>query len=167
MAERTGDLQIDEDVDFQRKEWVAERIAWTVLAVTLVAALLGVFGSGPLSRTTAANAQGNVEVTYERFARKISDNELEATVSARIAEQNSVTLFFSDEWASTMNVQQITPEPDSARRTDEGIYYEFASVPIAPVVVTIQYRPDRVGVVMSTVPAGSGEQVELWQLIYP
>ncbi len=42
----TKGLQLNDDVSFQRKEWLVERATWTILGGLLIAALLGVFGTG-------------------------------------------------------------------------------------------------------------------------
>ncbi len=64
---RHGDLEIPEDLPFQRREWVAERIAWTVMALVVGAAVLGLFGSGWLSRSIAGDQGAPVWLEYERY----------------------------------------------------------------------------------------------------
>jgi hypothetical protein len=49
-VQRHGDLEIQEDLPFQRREWLVERVAWGVMALLIVAALLGLFGTGPDDR---------------------------------------------------------------------------------------------------------------------
>lgn len=48
-TERVGDLELGQDLPFQRREWAVQRIAWAAMAAVLTAALLGLFGSGPVS----------------------------------------------------------------------------------------------------------------------
>ena len=51
-----GDLEVGQDLDFQRREWAVQRVGWGAMALVILAALLGLFGSsGPLSRA-ATNA---------------------------------------------------------------------------------------------------------------
>lgn len=38
MADRAGGLQLDDDVAFQRREWVVQRAGWAVLSTILLAA---------------------------------------------------------------------------------------------------------------------------------
>lgn len=42
-------LEVGEDVKFQNRWWVFERIAWVFMALLLLAALLGLLGPGLLS----------------------------------------------------------------------------------------------------------------------
>src|SRR4029079_12532418 len=58
---------IKEDMDFQRRSWTVERAGWLILGVVMVAALVGLFGYGPVSK---AHLNGNdLKLSYERFQR--------------------------------------------------------------------------------------------------
>jgi uncharacterized membrane protein YcaP (DUF421 family) len=46
VAERAG-LQIDQDLEFQRREWRLQHVAWWGLTAFVVAGLAGLFGVGP------------------------------------------------------------------------------------------------------------------------
>ena len=50
--QRVGDLEIEQDHDFQRRSWRLQRAGWIVLSLVLLAGLLGLFGSGPLAHAT-------------------------------------------------------------------------------------------------------------------
>ena len=66
---RTGDLQIDQDLDAQRHHWIAERVGWTVITLVILAALLGLFGSGWLSEASVGTPEGALRLEYSRFGR--------------------------------------------------------------------------------------------------
>jgi hypothetical protein len=85
--QRHGDLEIPEDLPFQRREWVAERVAWAVMALLIAGALLGFFGTGPLSRTTAGDEAGPLWLEYERFARLLAAGALESARGAGRSER--------------------------------------------------------------------------------
>ncbi len=105
-------------------------------------------------------------VAYERFTRKLAHTDLEIRLAE--ARNESVTVYLSDSWAGNVDIEQITPEPDSTTRTDGGLALTFSTVPDAPAVVTIQYRPNKIGVLKSRVNTGPGRSaVNLSQFIYP
>ena len=62
-------LEVHEDMRLVRRSWVVQRIGWGVMAALLLAALLGLFGTGPLSRATATAPGGAVTLDYDRFGR--------------------------------------------------------------------------------------------------
>ena len=65
-SHRHGDLEIDEDLPFQRREWFAERVAWAVMALLIAAALLGLFGTGPDRRRRGRTALARVRALRPR-----------------------------------------------------------------------------------------------------
>ena len=50
--------------------WALQRIGWAVMALVVLVGLVGLFGTGPLSRATAGEEEAPLFVEeYERFAR--------------------------------------------------------------------------------------------------
>jgi hypothetical protein len=45
------DLDIERNHRFQRREWCLERFGWLLLALIILAGLLGLLGTGRFSRT--------------------------------------------------------------------------------------------------------------------
>ncbi|HEV2087673.1 MAG TPA: hypothetical protein VGR21_05125 [Cryptosporangiaceae bacterium] len=167
MARNSSGLQLEENLAFERREALVERVAWPVIAAVLVAAVAGVFGAGPVSRTTTENRDGTVSVTYQRFARQVADTQLQVRVAPGAVREGTVTVFISAGWIANVDLRQVIPSPDKATRTDDGVYYEFSGRPQAPVVVSFGYRPNGAGLQSATVHAGNTGGAELWQLIYP
>ena len=62
-------LQIDENLQFQQREWRTSRAAWIVLLLTMAAMALGLFGNGPLSEARAGEPGDALWVEYSRFGR--------------------------------------------------------------------------------------------------
>ena len=50
---RVGDLELNQDLAFQYREWAVQRGSRWVLAVFVIAAALGAFGGGPLTHARA------------------------------------------------------------------------------------------------------------------
>jgi hypothetical protein len=61
-------MEIETDLEFQRRVWRVPRVGWLIIGAAVVAALLGLFGTGPLSR--ASTDGGGLTVEYDRFARR-------------------------------------------------------------------------------------------------
>jgi hypothetical protein len=72
LPSRSSQLQIDEDLAFQRREWKIQRVGWGAMALVIIAALLGVFGTGPLSNATLERE--GLRLEYERFCRFAAAN---------------------------------------------------------------------------------------------
>lgn len=156
-----------DDIGFQRKEWVGERIGWAFMGMVLLAAALGLFSVGPLSRTTASASDASVVVEYDRFARHVGTATMTVTVDPSAVQNKKVTLFISRELSSGWRVQNVTPQPGTESSSRSGLIYEFDVLGKTPPVVEILYRGGGLGMREGTIRAGDDEGVSLWQLTYP
>lgn len=126
---RVGELDLDEDLRFERRSWVAERVAWVVFAALVAAALLGLFGEGPLSTSEARSPDGSVVVAFERFARRGGATDVFVQVDPRLNSEEGFEIVFSDEFLDSFTVRDIQPQPDATRSLDEGLSFSFLSGP--------------------------------------
>jgi hypothetical protein len=163
MAARK-DLHLNEDLPFQRRQWVFERVGWAFIALVLLGGLAGAFGEGPLSRKQAG--EGNLKVEYERFVRHGKSTDIEMTVTPGQSGEAPVSI--AREFLSAVQVEHITPEPERVEAGADAITYVFAAPPPATSIeVTFNLRPDELGSREATVRAGEGEPVILKQFTYP
>ena len=145
--------------------WRRERIGWAVLAVFLVAAVIGVFGAGPLSRTTIS--AGNVRLEYDRFLRMSAASALQITLSpdGKAAGEQGVTLDHA--YLDRIRVHTVVPEPKRTLARPDAVEFVFATASDgAPVTAWFHITLDRPGVASGRLTA-AGETLEFWQLAYP
>jgi hypothetical protein len=120
-----GGLHVSENIRLQRRFWVAERIGWGVLTLIVLAALLGLFGTGPLDRATAVAATGALRADYPRFARIQSP----LSVTLRFeppAGQARAQIWLEQSYLDAIDLKRITPEPESAVLGADRLTYVFA-----------------------------------------
>ncbi|WP_318932674.1 hypothetical protein [Sinorhizobium medicae] len=107
---RDDGLQIEEHRTFQESFWRAERVSWVIFGLMLIAALLGITGSGGLlERQIITVADGSVDVP--RFSRWEASDVLQATLAGGGAERR---LTLSPEFFRTFQVEDIDPPPIAA-----------------------------------------------------
>ena len=115
-------FEIEEDRAWQERFWTAQRIAWVVMALFILAALVGLTGKGgPLASATAQTPGGSIE--YPRIARWQSDELL--TVKLPPGASGEVELELSSAFIETFAVQTIKPEPSGAVATGTGHRFTF------------------------------------------
>lgn len=170
MAEirQVGSLQINEDADFQRKEWRWERIGWALLALVLLAAVAGLLGPGPLSSATAGEEGGALWVNYDRFAHRSAPTTLEVHVGPDTAREGSLRLWIDRATVGVNMVRSIQPEPELVSADGEHIVYSFAvDDPTRETVIYFHLEPLRY--VRQRVALGieGGSQVGFLQMLYP
>ena len=65
----TRELDTPRQQTIQRREWIAERIGWVLMAVVLFAASLGWLGPGLFSSRVVRSSDGLMEVEYDAIER--------------------------------------------------------------------------------------------------
>jgi hypothetical protein len=153
-------MQIETDVEFQRRVWIAQRFGWVSFAILIIAALLGLFGSGVISRS-AADGSG-LSVQYERFGRLLRSTDLQVTLTA---PGDTARLELERRYFDSVQIEQIIPIPHAVESRDGWLVYNFIGP--SPVSVTFHLRPARFGSVEGTARIPGGDAVRFRQFIYP
>lgn len=157
---------VGENASFQRREWQVDRVGWALMALTMVAGLLGLWGSGMVSDATATG--GRLSVDYERFVRKLGESTLTARIPAGSAEQGLVRLAIDQQYLTGNEVESVIPEPDSVTARNGRFVYEFAVADDQALTVRFDLRPTvGAGIRTATIDSGSGARARFWQFIYP
>jgi len=158
---KVGDLEINQDLKFQRRMWRAEAVGRLVLLASLVAALLGFWGGGGwLSQRELSTPSGSVKARFEAFERRGS----EAILGIQLAR--GVTEFWLDStYLEKNHLVNIQPEPGRSHWTDGRTHFHYpASDGIS--AIRLEFRPRIFGSVQGRI--GSAEDsVELKQWILP
>ena len=170
MAEmhRGSDLEISQDLNSQRRNWAVQRFAWVILAALILAAILGLFGSGPLSRGMAGRQDDPLRVEYRRFWRLQSPMSLRLHFGPGAARNGQVRVWLSRSYLEAVSVQHITPQPQSVEAGPEHFTYIFTlSQPDRPTAVTFHIEPEIPGSVPGQAGLENGPEVSFRHFIYP
>jgi hypothetical protein len=157
--ERVGDLEIAQDLAHERSAYRVRVVAAVVMGLVLLAALLGLFGSGPLSG--ASRASGPLGVEYERFARLGARHELILSLPGGSGETD---VGIGRQYLDDQQVQQITPQPASSTTSEDRLQLTFDE---PPVEVTLVLEPQEIGFHRATVHGPGRAVVSFDQLVYP
>ena len=136
------EVAVGEDLAFQRKWWRFEHVAWTVLALMVVADLLGAFGRGPLANAKLRN--DSMEVKYERVERSNSPSIMRIEFAPEAIHDGTIQLFVSESMVDRLGNRRIVPEPKSSTIGNGGITYEFAANGV-PATVQFALQPAKPG----------------------
>jgi hypothetical protein len=166
MSAQRDPLDIDIDESFPRREWRIQRIGWGVWLFIIVAALSGLTGSGPLSRAQAHSNADDLNVEYDRFARK--GHQTQMTFHAKGSSQGQpIRLHMSQSLLDQFRILRIDPEPTASETITDGIAYSFANgdSQIAKIVFHIEY--DGMGPQSGFVGRSADDRIAVRQFIYP
>jgi hypothetical protein len=171
VVKRVGDLEVNEDLRFQRRMWVAQRVGWIVMALVVLAALLGLLGPGLLSTSAKAGSEGtslSVE-EYERVLRYRKPTTLRLGLGeGAVTGTGEARLWLDRKYLESFQVQKVTPEPDSVEAGPDRLTYVFDVRELSePTSVTFELQPEKMGLLRPQVGLDDGEQVSLDQFVYP
>jgi hypothetical protein len=167
---RLDGLQIEEDFEFQRRSWRVQRVAWLAGLLLLAGAMLGLFGSGPLSRATV-DVPGLMRVEYQRFARYETPETLTIHLLPAATGGSSVQVGLDRQYLDRSKVDSIVPPPQRVRAADDRLVYEFdVARPGGALTVALVLEPQRIGWARGRITLERGSapgQVTFGQFVYP
>ena len=162
------DLEISEDLDFQRRSWCWERIGQWMVAGLVVAALAGLFGGGPLSVAREEGEAGVLRVEYPRFARNQSSFELHVEVARAAVKEGRVQLWIDADVAGALTFDAISPEPERVELGRQRLLYQFSVGEEGELAPIIFYATTRaIGLEGGEVGLFGGGGVPLRWFVYP
>jgi hypothetical protein len=170
MAERSHDdvLELKQDLEFERLSWSVERVGWVAIAVVALAALAGLFGPGPLSRTTIGEPAEALWLEYARFGRLGAPLTLRLHVAPNTGQQTSLRLWLSRDYIEGAQVEQVIPQPEQVEAEPERLTYVF---PLAessrPTAITFSLKMDHFGRQRGCIGMVAGPSLCFRQFIYP
>lgn len=159
-------LQVNEDIRFQARDWFAQRVGWALLATLLLAGLLGLLGSGPLSRVTRGDGHG-LTVEYERFVRHSAPTTMTLTIAPGVLSGDEMRITMGREYLVAHDLQRMVPEPDRTLVADDTVTFVFNVQPRARIKVRLRIEPDAMGSHGTTVRLDDGPPVTVAQFTYP
>lgn len=164
---RFGQLQIDQDLAFQRRDWAVQRAGWVAVAVLLVGGLLGVFGQGPLAHARAGGSPGAPALEYDRFVRLGAPTRL--VVTAPPDGEGPTELWLSRAYAESFTIERVLPEPARVAAEPGRLVYGIrrSGSGGAPVRVVFELVPQRAGRQRGLIGTGHAPPLRFTQLVYP
>lgn len=162
-----GKLELHEDINFQRRDWVFERAGWFCMLFVVVAAGAGLLGHGPLSDTHAAAADRSLVVEYARFERHGAPSSLTVHVHRQRTSDSTVRVWLSNEYLRGIRLNKIVPQPETEISAADRTFFEVSVAPGTDTArVTFHFTPETIGSRQLRVGGGPRE-LTLSQFVYP
>ena len=165
-TKKIGDLQIDEDMEFQRRSWIVQRIGWAICALIILLAALGLFGDGILSNVQAGEQEGPLWLEYPRFERFEDEFQIKVHANEGAAE-GEIRIQLDQNYLDGVEVNSISPEPDTELIDTNGITYVFKTNGNSPFTAHFYVIARKAGSLSGRFRLQNGETVGFSQFIYP
>jgi len=167
-TKKVGDLQINEDMEFQERTWVIQRIGWVIFALVSLLALLGLFGDGVLSEAQAGQQGGALWLEYPRFERLEDEFLIKVHANEGVASEGEIIVQLNKNYLETVEVNNISPAPDSQLADGDQITYVFKTNDgSSPFTAYFYLMPRKPGPLSGAFKLQNGNPVRFSQFIYP
>jgi hypothetical protein len=161
-------LELHEDPSFQVTEWKVQRVGWVLWAAILMAGLLGLIGTGPLSSAEATAPDDSLTVVFQRFTRCRYPTLVHVFVWPGPANSRELRIKLSPSLLGRMDIRRIEPEPIAQTIAADGIVYMFSredELESAKVVFHVEF--ERFGRSQARIELLGHEPVFFGQFVYP
>jgi hypothetical protein len=164
-----GELQIDQDIAFQRRSWTAQRVAWVVMTLVALAALLGLFGPGLLGAAEAGDRNGPLWIEYDRFGRLQAEaTSVKFHLGPGSSPGGTTRISIARPYLERFEITHTAPEPESTEVFSDRYVYVFRNPdPTQSGLVTFYLEPERAGPCRASVGIEGGPSLEIRQFVYP
>jgi hypothetical protein len=165
---RVGDLEIDQDLRFQKRQWKVQRIAWVVGLLVLAAAVAGLFGSGPLSDGTAGEEGGPLWAEYQRFERNQGQSDLKVFLGPGAASGGEGRVWLGRDYLESIQIESVTPHPLRVEAGPDRYTYVFpVTHPQQGTAVVFRFRPAALGRQQGRLGLPGGTELKFGRFVYP
>lgn len=165
--EQIGELQVGQDLKFEKRWWKIERTGWAVIGLLLLAALLGFLGPGPLTKKTAGTRGGPLWLEYHRFAR------YQAPVDWRIelgpqGTNKEIRLWVDRSYIEAVHMEDIQPQPESVDMAGARFVYTFKAADLSTnTKVLFHFKPNKFGKAPARLGLEGGPEIAFTHFFYP
>ena len=167
QLKKVGKIEVEEDLQFLKREWRFQRIGWFVMLLLLLAALIGAFGRGPLSETRIGDPRV-FSAEFSRMVRHGAIDELKIFVGPGLQSDSTVRIGISRTYLAEFKIEDVQPEPSQQEAAGDFITYQFIRTdPRSPLEISLKLRPEGYASVRGRLQLNHGGALELRQFIMP
>lgn len=164
MKQRHADLQLDEDLRLQHREWRVQRAGWFLLYGLLIAIAFGLLGHGPLSTRQVQDPAGSASLQFDRFMTVKSVNRLTLTLPPASGEVRAV---LNAKYLRDVEIREISPEPEKSVLESEGTAYVFSADSQKPMQIQFSFEPRKIGLLEGWIAVAGEPRLNFRQFVYP
>jgi len=163
-----SDLHIEQDLAFQRRTWAVQRIGWCLMFLLLMAAVAGLFSSGPLSSERIEDPEGRIAVEYERFARYMAPTSLSLVLEPSATGQDRIVIRMNQALSENWDLEHIHPQPERMSAAPDGMNLEFVIAERGkPAMIRFGIKPQTIGNLRGEIGVAGHEPARFNQFVYP
>lgn len=145
VAKVDNELAVGSDIEFQRKWWKFEHVAWVFLTILIGLDIAGVFGRGPVAKAKIEAPDHSYTVSYERIERYSTPSIMDIQFRAPAVQSGKIQLWVSSTLVKGLGNQRVIPQPETSSLVHGGLLYTFAAA-TPPNSVEFDLQPAAAGI---------------------
>jgi hypothetical protein len=159
-------IQVPQNLKVQYKSWTLQRIGWIIMILIVLAAALGLFGQGILSKTKIFSSSKSLQLEYERFMRFGGRSEMLFNLNTQ-SPADTIILTLNNTYLDYIQVESVQPEI-LFNKVDGKVtnYYFLKSELSNQIKFIIHIKPLKTGSVNGQIKAND-EILNFTHYIYP
>jgi hypothetical protein len=120
-----GTIEVGQDLPFQERMWLAQRIGWIAMLAIVVAAATGLFGHGPLAEGRAASGDGTLRLSFEQIARHGVPTAVTIGADRALQQDGKLTVWVARAWLRGVELESVVPDPAETHEAPSEVGFEF------------------------------------------
>lgn len=166
--QRVGDLEVAQDLDFERRSRWVQKIGWSLFSLIIVAALIGIFGRGGPLNVTTVGQNSPLQVEYERFTRHNGPTEMLIKVGPDAVQGEEARIWIDRKYLNAIKIEKVEPEPESVEAGQYRLTYVFKLMnPGIPTTFLFHITPQKMGLHSIRVGIDDQQRLDFNQFTYP
>lgn len=161
MKDNFSDLEIES----AEPVWGLHRLFFVLMALFLIAGIIGVFGNGPASRRIEKDSTGALQVQFDKTIRAKAPAEYQIRSTAPVNADHQIRL--SPEFTQQMEINRIVPEPKSMKSERGSLLMTFSNSASDELLVHLYAEPERMGKFNGMISRPDQSQIPISQFILP
>lgn len=163
---RHGDLEIEEDLEAQRRLWRVQRVLRALAVLLLLIALAGGLGGGWLAQGRASSGGHSLE--YERIAYRDTPQVYRLGVAADAVRDGKLRVWVGRDTLAWMQLRDVVPPPARSVLNGDRVVFEFdVQAARGPVEILLNATPEQVGMRAARIGIEGGPAFDVPQLFLP
>ena len=146
---------------------IVHRAGVTVFVLILLAALAGLIGKGPLSKTVVASSDDTLRVEYSRFIHYQGPVDLKIDVGAASTSNGVIRLRLSKAFVDDVEIERIDPQPVAEAAGAEFFTYTIETETNAATEVRVHFVANHFGRLAFEVGLTDRASVSLRHFAFP
>lgn len=161
------ELDLQEDMTAQKRLWRFQQFGIALMAVWILASLLGLTGPGALSKKQAGDP-ATLQIEYDRMIHYEDMTELKIDLGPELQQNGEAAVSMSREYLKNFRISRITPEPVKVEGAEDFYKYTFhTSNSEQPLQVIFHFEASERGRLRGQIKAGEAEPLEISQFAFP